>query len=301
MRATKYAEKIKKLPPWLYKIGAQTWYDKKFPRHLFIETTANCNLSCDYCPREDIDNEMDWNLFKEIVKEASFYGQRSFSLHLFGEPLLWSRLLDGIEYIKRHNRKHVVLLTTNGTHLNTFAQDLIKAEVDEIIWSWRKEAKFRDGTLRMFMASTKSRRTMFRVRIIKEVTPKEEIERWSKWPNVEIRSIHNYGGEIDISGYDAPNVDKRWPCYHLWYAPAVAWNGNMLLCCADPSQKEVLGNVNETPISTLWQSTQIKNIRNSQKQGNYGGICEKCDVWKNYPSTFFPWQYTTSSFSGNST
>ena len=133
---TRYAEAIKHhFPPWLYKLGAQTYADKRFPRHLFIETTAKCNLSCDYCPRADEDQHMDFNLFKAITQEANTFGPRSFSLHLFGEPLLWPKIIEGIRYIKQLDKRHVVLLTTNGTHLNRYVDELIGNGVDEIIWS----------------------------------------------------------------------------------------------------------------------------------------------------------------------
>lgn len=286
MSFTKYAEHIKKLPSWLYKIGAQTYYDKKFPRHLFIETTAKCNLSCDYCPRENISEHMDFGLFKAIVDEASTYGQRSFSLHLFGEPLLYPRIIDAIRYIKQCNRRHTVLLTTNGTRLNQYVDELIRSDcgVDEIIWTWRTEAKFKEATIRKLKGWGH-----FRVRLIKEITPEEEVRRWESWPKVEFRSLHNYGGQIDLSKWSVPNATTRWACYHPFYAPAVAWNGNILLCCADPNQKEVIGNVKTMTVSQAWK--KMENVRQTHINGKYEGICKNCDVWKSYPNMFFRWQY----------
>jgi radical SAM protein with 4Fe4S-binding SPASM domain len=294
MRAlTKYAEKAKKLPSIIYKAGAQSYIDVQFPRHLFIETTAKCNLTCSYCPREDEDSHMDYELFKTIVDEASRYGPRSFSLHLFGEPLLYPKIIDAIRYIKNRNRHHVVLLTTNGTHLNRFVDSLIGLQVDEIIWSWRSEAKFKPRTIRLLRESTREGTTKFRVRIIKEVTPKEELERWSKWQEVEIRNLHNYGGNVDLSPYDVPAAGKRWACYHLWFAPALAWNGDILLCCADPHKKEVLGNLKNGSFHSIWAGEKLKQIREDHKNGKFEGICKNCDVWKNYPNLFYSWQSST--------
>src|SRR5258708_3002683 len=111
---TKNTSILKKLPTVLYKTADQLYIDKNFPRHIFIETTAACNLSCDYCPREKRNDHIDFKLFKTIVDECSQYGPRSFSLHLFGEPLLYPFILDAIQYIKIKNRRHTILLTTNG-------------------------------------------------------------------------------------------------------------------------------------------------------------------------------------------
>ena len=221
---TKHAQLIKRLPRWLYRLGAQSYIDRKYPRHLFIETTALCNLSCNYCPRERINQHMDFNLFRGIIDEATKYGPRSFSLHLFGEPLLYPRINDAINYIKKRNRKHTVLLTTNGTKLNELFDSVRGA--DQILWSWRKEAKFTEETKEKLKKWGK-----FRVRFIKEVTTPEAYEEWKTWENKEVRSLHNYGGEIDLENFQSTPEEKltRWPCYHLWLAPAVSWDGKKIL------------------------------------------------------------------------
>lgn len=293
---TKYASLIKKhAPSWLYKLGAQAWIDYTFPRHLFIETTASCNLSCSYCPREKINKHMDWWTFTNIIDEASKYGTRSFSLHLFGEPLLYPKIFDAIRYIKTANRIHTVLLTTNGTLIerNGNLDKLISSGVDQVLWSWRPEAKFSEETKERLRQWGK-----FRVRFINEVVPDSEREAWQDWPNKEERPLHNYGGNVDLNQFQSKEIHQqeksgdliRWPCYHLWLAPAVAWNGNFLLCCADPHQQEILGNVKEIPIASLWQSQKLRDIREGQLAGQYGGICKGCDVWKSYPDIWFKWQ-----------
>ena len=284
---TSHADTIKQLPSWLYKIGSQAWIDYEYPRHLFIETIADCNLSCSYCPREQVRNHMDFSLFREIVDEAWRYGPRSFSLHLFGEPLLYPKIIDAITYIKLKSRRNTVLLTTNGTRLNSLTDEIIKANPDKVLWTWRTEAKFRPETKEKLRKWGK-----FCVRIIRELTPKEAFEEWKDWKLIEYRNLHNYGGDIDISQWNAPPVETRWPCYHLWFAPAVAWNGDILLCCADPHRKEVLGHYGKDTVSKVWQGGRIKAVREAHLRGSYEGICEKCDVWKNYKNIFFSSQHT---------
>ena len=292
--STVYADLAKRLPSWLYKLGAQLYIDKAYPRHLFVETTASCNLSCSYCPREKTRQDMDYRLFREIVDEASRYGARSFSLHLFGEPLLYPHIFEACAYIKRRNKRHTVLLTTNGTKVNDCIDDLVSCGINQVLWTWRKEARFTGATLLKLKKWGK-----FRVRFIKEITPPEAYEEWKTWGNVEGRKLHNYGGEIDTGRWDGlqeksywkdySNSQKtsiRYPCYHLWLAPAVAWNGNILLCCSDPHQKEVLGKFPEQSVAEVWKGSQLESIRKSHLEGRYEGICKDCDVWKSYPSLF---------------
>ena len=306
MNVTSHAPWVKTLPPWLYKLAGQAWIDRTYPRHLFIETTSACNLACAYCPREKRASHMAWALFRDVVDEATSYGARSFSLHLFGEPTLYPQWTEAIRYIKAAPVRHTVLLTTNGTTLNARVDDLLRANPDLVLWSWRPEATFTPET------KAKLRRWgKFRVRFIQEITPKEAYEEWHDWPNVEGRHLHNYAGNIDLSKFstspDAGNGSTavksvaRWPCYHLWLAPAVAWTGDILLCCADPHRKEVLGRFPSVTIAEAWQGERLQAIRESHLKGEYGGICAGCDVWKQYPSLHFNFQRRKAGWREEST
>ena len=292
---TPHAPWLKTLPSAVYKFGAQLWIDREYPRHIFLETTSACNLTCTYCPREARRDHMDFHLFRELVDEATRYGPRSFSLHLFGEPTLYPRWTEAVRYIKGQHRLHQVLLTTNGTTLNAKVDDLLACNPDLVLWSWRPEATFTPET------KAKLRRWgKFRVRFIEEVTPKEAYEEWADWPNVEGRRLHNYGGDIDLSRFSmsatpgsvstSAKIAPRHPCYHLWLAPAVAWTGDILLCCADARRQEVLGRFPSVTVAEAWQGARLQAIRESHLRGEYGGICKGCDVWQQYPDLFFKWQ-----------
>ena len=279
---------FKKLPSWLYKAAAQAYIDKEYPRHLFIETTAACNLKCEYCPRELIKSHMDFNLFRRIIDESARYGPRSFSLHLFGEPLLYPHIWEAIAYIKSKNKSNTVLLTSNGTLFERYIDALTSSRVDKVIWSWRPEPKWSESTkerLRKWKP--------FTVRIIREVTPLSAYEEFSKWPRVEERRLHNYGGNIKVSDTESSQKVQRWPCYHLYLAPAVSWNGKFLMCCSDPHQKEIFGDINKESVADCWQ--KLEKVRTSHLKGEYGGICANCDVWKEFPNLFFSWQRTGQS------
>lgn len=270
MIVTFYAEQIKKLPSWLYKIGAQYYYDKRFPRHLFLETTTRCQLRCSYCPRPERTEDMDFGLFREIVDEAKEFGPRSFSLHLFGEPLLYTRIVDAVAYIKHCNRRNAILLTTNGVDASRFDRELYD-QVDSVIFTQKEISERSEAALKMLGRKVK-------VRILKETGET------TSWKNAEVRSIHNYGGSVDTSRWNVPNVKNRWPCYHLWFAPAVASNGDILLCCADPSRSTKVGSFPSMSIEEAWRKTE--KFRIEQKNGIYSGICGRCDTWKTYPSFF---------------
>lgn len=279
MQLTKFTDLARKLPSPLYKLAAQAFIDKEFPRHIFIETTSSCQLSCEYCPREKRSDHMDWELFKSIVDECSEYGPRSFSLHLFGEVLMYPKIIEAIEYIKDKNEKHTILLTTNGILLNKFNTKLQK--VDRIIWTYRKN-NFNDESIRLL-------RKKGLIRLLIEETPKEEFEKWSKFPRVEVKHLHNYGGHIDTTKWGLKEDNKlvRYPCYHLWLAPAIRWNGDITICCNDPNGIESHHNYSSTNLSNFWKSDDLHRYRQSHLEGQYKGLCVNCNSWKAYPNIFF--------------
>lgn len=282
---TKFTDLAKKLPSPLYKLVAQSFIDLEFPRHIFIETTANCNLSCEYCPREKRKEDMDFELFTRIVDECNQYGPRSFSLHLFGEPLLYAHILQAIEYIKQKDKRHTILLTTNGTVLNKFAGRLLELGVDRIIWSYRKN-NFNSDTIKVL-------KKIGLIRLLIEETPKEEFEKWKTFPRVEIKHLHNYGGQIDTTKWGVKE-DKleRWPCYHLWLAPAIRWNGDITICCNDSRGSESVGRYgNNVNLNSFWNSSHLQAIRASHLNGQYKGLCVGCNSYKAYPDLFFGWQH----------
>ena len=229
---------------------------------------------------------MDFELFKSIVDEADQYGSRSFSLHLFGETFLYPRLFDAVRYIKQKRKSHTILLTTNGTYMERYVDELCASAVDQVYWSWRPEAVFTPETKEKLRKWGR-----FRVRFIKEITPPEAYEEWKDWPNVEGRNMHSYGGEIDTEKFGGSNnTEKRWSCYHLYYAPAVAWNGDILLCCCDSHHRQVLGKFPQQSVAHVWQGEEIARVRTEHSLGQYKGICENCTVYKEYPDVFFKWQ-----------
>ncbi len=73
-----------------------------------------------------------FSLFKEIIDEVSSEGLAGrIALHVLGEPFLYTRLADAVDYAKRKDL-HIVL-TTNGSLLNDgIVDDLINSKLDEL-------------------------------------------------------------------------------------------------------------------------------------------------------------------------
>ena len=307
--------KIYKVFQPFYKLVSQHLIDYKFPRHLFVETTSFCNLQCKMCPRNSNPVKlgfMDPALFKKIIDEAKQYGQRSFSLHLFGEPLLDKEIINRIEYIKSVNQENSIILTTNGVLLNSdLSKKLVKYGLDKIAISIHspdkktyQEITGKDGletveknimSLIEIKKELKSNTPKIFLRLVKIKENRNQVEefrkKWCKFPlKIEIRDGHNYGGKIE--GMIKPKFKKRYPCYHLWFAPGVSWDGEISICCDDINREAVIGNANTSGISEVWQGEKIKEYRRLHLRGDFHEIplCKNCNVWEIYPDIFFKWQ-----------
>jgi MoaA/NifB/PqqE/SkfB family radical SAM enzyme len=103
------------------------------PRVVFIETTNNCNLRCQTCPRTFFQREPPKTLtlaeFTRIVEQ--FPDMRRALLHGIGEPLLNSELPEMVKALKR--RQVEVTVNSNGTLLSPDWQAaLIGCGLDEL-------------------------------------------------------------------------------------------------------------------------------------------------------------------------
>lgn len=300
----------------LFKIFSQALIDYKFPAHIFIETTRACNLKCACCPRtsEDIPSgSMKLEVFCKIIDEATAYGARNFCLHMFGEPLLHPRIIDMVRYIKEANKKHSILLTTNGFFLNSeIALGLLEQGVDKIVISFisLREERLRQLTgnaqIEIVINNIKdaiaikgnisSKTKIFMRLLLSDDTLDEKNDFIALAKKIgalaEVRNTHNYSGVIKNNYAARVLGSTRHPCYHLWYSPAITWDGKVVICCSDWNYSEVLGDIATHTLAEIWQGQRIKELRALHCAGAYQDIplCRECNVWSLYPDIFFKFQ-----------
>ena len=82
---------------------------------IYIEITNICNLNCSFCSKDNrLKKELSLQEFDIILKKIRQYTNTIY-LHVKGEPLLHSKLLEMLELTEKYNFK--VKITTNGTLL----------------------------------------------------------------------------------------------------------------------------------------------------------------------------------------
>jgi len=82
-----------------------------------IDLTNKCNNKCPKCTGQTKNaSEMDFKLFKKIIDNLEIVGVKSIVLTGGGEPLIYSKIIDAINYI--HNANIEVGLITSGQSLD---------------------------------------------------------------------------------------------------------------------------------------------------------------------------------------
>ena len=103
-------------------------YCYNHPSHVYLELTARCNLKCSWCVqvheefRSGYAEDMPFEMFQEVVSKLR--GTKVLYLCLNGEPLLYDRIFDAIEFARRYVPS--VRFVTNGVLLNLDVSKALK-------------------------------------------------------------------------------------------------------------------------------------------------------------------------------
>jgi radical SAM protein with 4Fe4S-binding SPASM domain len=274
------------------------------PAFVSVEPVDYCNLRCPQCPvglgvrKETRGNEMDFELFKRIIKETHktlfhviFYFQ--------GEPTLSVSLLSMIKYA--HNHRIFTSTSTNAQVLtNDLAKELVKSGLDKLIVSI-------DGTTQESYAA-------YRVggKLEKAIAGVENIVKWkknlsSKTPFVEIQCLLLQSNENERDAmkklakkldadrlvfktaqfYDfekgnplmpASEAESRYRkdeatgkyaiknplrnhCWRLWTGAVVNAKGDVLPCCYDKNNEFCFGNISKEYFEETWNGDLARSFR----------------------------------------
>jgi len=249
------------------------------PRIVQIELTSKCNANCIYCVRELINpiaKDMDWDLFVSIVNEVKQY---AVEIHpqMWGEPLLYPRFIEAVEYIRKTIPLVKIVFYTNGVLLTEdIAQKLIECKVDEVNFSidtttpeLYKQICKTDmfETVKQNLAALKKMRKTMKSDLPKicvrgtklpetkdKHTPIEFKAYWQKYCDKAVLEA-----ELNIVGRkrQTPIADTRLKdnCDQLEDTAIISATGVMLMCCRDPTGLMPVGHVKDG----------ILNVMNSEK------------------------------------
>jgi len=283
-----------------------------FPTSVSIEITDLCNLACPSCPQPQMTGEkgyMSDELFQKIVDECA--GQPSFSSLVitgYGEPLLHSQLCSMSRYAKSKGIP-IVRTYTNARSLDREYTDelLVDSGFDEITLSLNgstaetytlikgsNDFERVQGNIKYFLKRKRELRrskpfaNVHVLALADHVHDMEAfVEEWkpllSRGDYLALKPSHSFAGQVadPVFGAFEDSVDRS-PCGQLWNLLFVARGGEVSPCCVDPFKRLAIGNVRDSSLDELWQSSALKQMRGYHEEGRYEALplCSNCQTWR---------------------
>jgi radical SAM protein with 4Fe4S-binding SPASM domain len=272
------------------------------PQDVIIEVTNKCNLKCIMCHAHSehvrkIRREgfMPEDIWKKVIDEIDTWEhQVSLCTYGAGEPLLYSKIVDVIQFAKsKHNITAGFL--TNGMFLNRKKiVDLICSGIDWIALSIDGTdpefvEKFRKGSnlatieknlMALIKEKGKSIKPIIKLNMVLLPGSENQVEIFlRKWRHlVDYIMLSKYIPTGSTSFLKLPI--RRRPCFLLKKMIVIAYNGDVALCCSDNLEHK-MGNVIDCSIKEVWYGERFREARKLHDDGFFNSIkkCGQCDTW----------------------
>lgn len=296
------------------------------PKKVTLELTNRCNLKCIMCPHPTMKNlkvkDMDFEAFKKIVDDACKFGDKKtdFTPVGLGEPLMYAKLAEAIEYIKIRCTGGSIHINTNGTLLNEENAKMLCKSLggkDSLLISLNgssrnvyEELMGRDkfdlvvNNIKDFLIIREKigRGPKVTIQLLKVKKTEPDIEKFKNFwtpligqnDDIFIRPLLNWGGTVDIKDIQVRDKGERYPCPSLWTGGVITLaDGNVYACCEAQSTREksdlLLGNVQEQSLAELKSENRMREIQEKHLRGEWNEFsdCVKCDMWSFNENIFF--------------
>lgn len=224
-----------------------------------IDPIDICNRSCVFCPRsqnypntkrkltESVSRAINASLQEmQYTETVSFCG--------FGEPLLHKQLEQQIKLVVAGLHLKDIFIVTNGDYLSRDRlHSLEQAGVRTV-----KVSLYDSDQSEQFLE-------------LNDTSISLQFRHYYTRPDFEVMR-----NEIYLN--PQPLFHSR-PCYLPFTSTLIDWEGTVLLCANDWSKTNSFGNVCETSLSEIWNSSSLDGWRSMLAQGRrQAHPCSSCDV-----------------------
>jgi radical SAM protein with 4Fe4S-binding SPASM domain len=249
-----------------------------------IESSTACNASCTFCPRPSMSRkpgEMSDELFHKVVGDAKSMGIRSCSPFLYGEPFVFPRIWEWLDYLR--DEGVAVSLYTNAERLDVdrlvgydnirYVTCSLNAATGETYGKVMRGPRF-DKVKRNISDLISKARFKVRVSFIRTPDNAHEAESFRmEYPGrARIGDYGNWTGDLE----SVRPKNKRVPCWVLFHHITVLWDGRVVPCCMDCDAKQVLGDANRQTLGEIWDSYAWMRDKHAALDFDIP-VCRECD------------------------
>lgn len=262
-------------------------------KKIYLEITNNCNLSCDFCIKNDRKKEfLSFEEFKKIICKLKKYTDHLY-FHVLGEPFLHPNINEFVDYSKENDMK--VNITTNGYLVNKIKTKNIRQlnislhsfsskynkNIDEYLFDiFEKVDEIKENTYISYRLWLKSSNT------------NKILNRLNKKYNIDL-SIDNLEKRTNIllekNVFLSINKEFIWPdlknnyysnqgtCYALKDHIGILVDGTVIPCCLDSKGIINLGNIFNDNLEDIINSKRFLNMKNNFRNNKKcEELCKHC-------------------------
>ncbi len=282
-----------------------------FPNRITIELTNSCNVSCTFCPRQDMCMEIGYmqdDLFYRLIDEASHYLPVKLVLFFRGESLLHPHFIEFVKYAKKKGIGPIQFATNALAMEPQISDQIICAGLDFISFSldtldqsiYCKSRltgdlkKSMENVMYLCDQSKKRLEEGMNAPVIQVSTIEVDdymdgqesfIDYWKQYVDfVRVYYEHDDKGKFRNEAVQKElekEVSERQPCRKVFTDFLVYWNGDLALCNYDWRGGLKSINVREMSIKEAWNSEEYETVRNMHLQNNFTDImCKDCQHWR---------------------
>lgn len=266
------------------------------PIHLDVEPTTRCNLKCIMCPHSFIPPkpiDMDFEMIKKTIDEFSEKGGSSIKFCYLGEPLLYPKIFEAIDYAKEKGILETIMATNGTLFTRKSLMRIIVSRLDFLIFSVDSMhpeiySKIRVGGnfdtvnnniiwlnhLKQFYQTNKP---FVQIQAIPMKTNKKELKN---------KSYHKYwkpyADSIRISpfceDYRNEKIIEETPdffCESVFRRMTLRADGKICLCCGSRTDDKILGDIRENTLEEVWTGKEFTKIRKLMTEGK-SHLIEQC-------------------------
>ncbi len=275
---------------------------KRFKK-IYIEISNICNLSCSFCPgTKRAPKIMDLNKFKTVIQKITPFTDYVY-FHLLGEPLLHPYLEEFLKICEENSLK--VIITTNGTLIKKQQKILLnsashyKTVISLHSFEANKNQNFDDyinNCLSYAKMAEDKKIVVLRLwnnggedKLNNEILEKIESRFPTPWRNTRGgKQIGNnvyiqFGDKFDWPDIESDNQSDTAFCYGLRDQIGILADGTVVPCCLDNNGEINLGNIFESDLNDIINTTRAKNIYNGfSNRTTCEELCKKCSFARKF-------------------
>lgn len=285
------------------------------PIVVYIETSAVCNLKCNFCPTnskkylETLKNTkiMTFEQFKKIVDDLKEFDEKIKIIWLngLGEPLLNKDFCKMVRYLKESDVCEKITVISNGTFLSKeLSDELVETGLDSFRLSLYGLDE--DEYKKTCLSDVKFNQLYNNIKYFYEVS-RNKIEFQIKATNYFVnddKSLNKFidlfydicdelfvedivplGSDFDVieytskynKVYDVSRRNASKVCASPLYTMAIDINSIVKPCCVEYLGVLAYGDVSKQSLKEIWYSTELKKIRLAILKSKIQ-TCNECNV-----------------------